>query len=180
MTLTVVQLREHVTSSLVDAALQRLLDAAYAAIAERAGAAGNLTESLPAGHGPLLMLSHQASAIVSVTEDATGEALLLDADDYRLRPSGSLLERLDGGTHPHTRWRGRIDLTYTLADDTAERDRVALELVELDVNFQPGASSETIGAWSESVAAAGGDAGYHAQREAILESLHPAEAVGVY
>jgi hypothetical protein len=175
MALTVAQLREHVTSSLADTALQRLLDDAYAAIAEAIGASGDVDESHRAGNGPLLMLAHAASAIVSVTEDATGTAVALDPDDYFLRPSGSLLERLATGPNPRSYWGGRVDLTLTPRLAEAQRDRVAIELVKLEITSNPGIASQRIGPWTETYAQGGGDtegeSGYAAQRAAILATL---------
>lgn len=182
MALTVDQLREHVTTSLGNDALQRLLNDAYGVIDEELGPTGNVTVSQRAGNGPLLPLARDAETIVSVTEDATGTPLALAADDYRLRPSGGLLERLRTGTNPRHRWYGIVDVTLTPADDAAARDRAAIDLVRLELNFNPGLASYSTGVYSESYATGGGpdlQGDYAAQRQAILASLHPTEAFGI-
>ena len=178
MTLTVADLRQHVTTALLDPALQRLLDAAYEAIAGRFGDAAAVTETHRGGSGPLLMLNRAAASITSVTEDAVRVPVALAPADYALRPSGSLLERLTTGTHPGCRWLGRVDVVLVPLADAAERDRVAIALVEMDLNYSPGVTSETIGDWSETKAD-NSAMNYELEREAILASLM-ADQVGVY
>lgn len=169
MTLALDELRQHIETDLEDDALQRLLDAAYQAIDEYAGVEGDVSEYLRAGYGDLLFLSRRALSITSVIErDVT-----LAASDYELRPSGLQLRRLTTGTHPSTRWHGRIDVTYTALADDAERDRVAIELCKLDVTHEPGLASQTLGAWSETYQTGTAQTGgYSDQRAAILASLY--------
>jgi hypothetical protein len=170
--LTVDQLREHVTTSLGDEAVQRLLDAAYGAIDEAAGTGGDSTELLTAGPGPLLMLSRPADTVTSVTEYAlTSSALVLAADDYAIR-AGQALVRLATGTNPASRWRGPVDVTYTPLLDEAVRDGVAISLVQLDITFNPGLASQRLGEWSETYVQ-GADGAYAEQRDKILASLGP-------
>lgn len=166
-------LRGHVTTDLDDEALGLLLDAAYEAIDAYAGtgAAGDypasLTELISPGPGDLLMLSRPAAGITSVIEcDST-----LAADDYELI-GAQMLRRLTTGTHPSSRWRGRVQPTYEPKADENERDRVAIALVNLDVNHSPGLVSEKLGDWAETHAS-GADGSYAAQRADILASLHP-------
>jgi hypothetical protein len=175
--LSVADLRRHVTSALEDPALQKLLDAAYEAIAAVDGASGNVTEHVRSGSGPLLMLGHTASAIVSVTEDATGAPIALTATDYALRPSGSLLERLHTGPNPASYWRGRVDVVYARQDRDAMRDSAAISLVKLDLNYSPGTISEQIGDWQETKAN-NSVMNYQVERETILATL--GDPVGVY
>jgi hypothetical protein len=152
VTLTLTEFREHVDTELEDDPLQRLIDAAYETLddylgIEGTGYDGNVNSELitPSGRGDLLRLSRRALAITSITEGTTE----LDPDDYELRPSGYTLVRLSTGTNPSSRWRSRVDVAYTTVVDGAERDRVAIALVKLDINAEPGATAETIGAWSE-------------------------------
>lgn len=167
MSLSVDSLRLRVTSSLGDVALQGLLDAAYEAIDNHLGASGPVQELIMAsGSGPLLMLSRRALSITAVVEHET----TLAADDYELRSSGQMLVRLNTGTNPRRSWRAaRIDVTYSYVDD-AERDRVATELVKLDLNYKPGLVSEQIGDWQEQFAR--NDLfNYDTERDAILATL---------
>jgi hypothetical protein len=181
--LTVAKLREHVPTTLGDDALGRLLDDAYAAVAAEVAPAGTVSEMHHAARGRLLMLNHQASGIVSVTERATSPTpVVLDPSDYRLRPSGSLLERLETGTHPRGHWWDEIDVLLTTVDDEAQRDRAVVDLVHLELNFNPGLAAYSTGVYSETYASGGGAArvGYDEHRLEILASVHPGEAVGVY
>lgn len=162
--LTLAEARTHITTSLVDAALQRLLDAAEDAITDAIGPVGNVTETFTAGAGDLIMLSRRASAVVSVNERASA----LNANDYELYNSGQLLHRRDLGTNPDSRWRGRVIVVYTPVSDVARRKVAQLALVNLDLTFNPGAASERIGDWTETYRT---DAEYVQERRAILASL---------
>ena len=161
MTLTVAQLRTFVTSSLVDDALQTLLDAAAASIVDVTGATGEVTEYLN-GHYPRIVTSRLIGTVTSVTEDD----VTLAADDYRA--SGYVLTRLDDGTNPRSAWGSEVVVVYASPDATAEYDRVQLELVKLDLAQNPGLVSQRIGDWEETYRT---DATYEAQRADILASL---------
>jgi len=141
--ITVADLREHVTSTLADGALEMLLAAAYEAIDERTGSDADVTELMYGGPGPILMLSRKASAIVSVTENE----ILLGATDYELR--GRVLLRLHTGSIPGRWWHGRVDVVYTPLVSQDQRDLVAVALVKQDLSHNPGAVTERIGDWSE-------------------------------
>ena len=176
VTLTITRLREFVSSTVSDSSLQILVDAAFQAIDDCIGPPGNVSEFFtPAGD--LIMLSRRAAAIVSASETLyswSWTPLVLASNDYVLRPSGRTLVRLNTGTNPgwlgRWGWLGRVDVTYTPVDDTANRVRVAIELVKLQIAFTPGLASQTIGTWSEAYTVAG-TASYPEQREAILASL---------
>jgi hypothetical protein len=151
--LTVDEFREHVSTSLEDDAVQRLLDAAEAEIVRYAGAPGSASE-VYTGQGRFITLASPAASIASVTEYRSGTTTTLAADDYFLYPSGLVLERITGGTHPWHCWRGRAVVTYVPADDADIRIGVQLDLVNLALNFEPGKGMEVIGAWTEQFAQA--------------------------
>jgi hypothetical protein len=179
VTLTVDQFREHVTSSLGDEAIQRLLDAAAETIELAAGpyaSAGTITEILGSQSGPLLMLSRSAESVSEVIEGTGSSATTLAVDDYELSQSGNILRRLNDGTNPSWRWRHRTFATYLPLSDLAIRDMVQLELVKLDIAFNPNLVSQTIGAWSETYQAG---KPYPEQRADILASLNP-QPVGIW
>jgi hypothetical protein len=157
-----------VDSSLSDAALQILLDAAEQAITLYAGGSGAVTELISAGSGDLVMLSRPASAVSAITE--RGETLA--SNDYVL--NGRTLRRVTGGTHPSSRWRGRISVTYTPQDETEVRKAVQASLLKLELNTRTGTQSESIGAWSETFTS--GDT-YTAERQAILRRLRSSTLV---
>lgn len=172
MTLTVTDLRGHLSSALEDTALQLKLDAAYETIDDHLGIDDGaydpvIADLITPGYGDLIRLSRRALSISSVVEGTT----TLDPDDYELRPSGYVLRRLATGTHPASCWRARVDVRYPTVLDGAERDRIAIALVQLDLNYQPGIKAETIGSWQQTNSG-GGDGGqsYEAERESILAS----------
>lgn len=184
--LAVADLREYVITSLIEHALQGLLDAAEQAIVRRYGLVG-LSTDIRAGGGGLIQLSRRAASISSVTEqwflDASDSADLasdvqasafwlegtaLVADDYTLDTTGLWLQRRADGTNPASTWGQAIKVNYTSFDDTAERKRVQLKLVQLDIANQPGLASQAIGPWTEGYAG-----NYEAEREAILASMGP-------
>jgi len=167
--LSVDQFRAFVETPLSDEALLILLDAAAQAIVREHGPAGETTERLRA-RGDLLMLSRPALSIATVIEDARWSALSLADDDYELSSSGQTLYRLSDGTNPGWCWRGRVDVTYTPFDDTAERQRVQRALVMLDINYHSGLTSQQIGTWTETYAA-NSVFNYEIERAAILASL---------
>jgi hypothetical protein len=175
MSLDVTALRQHIETELADEALARLLEAAYEAIDEAVGAAADVSEYFRV-HGDLLLLSRRAESIASVTENDTA----LETDDYELRPSGLTLRRLDTGTNPRRHWHRRIDVTYRAYNDESERDRVAVELVKLDLAYSPGLVSQSIGAWSETyTTGTGSSLDYAAERATILASLGGTQILAV-
>ena len=153
--LTVDQLREHIVTSLVDDAIQRLLDDAEAAIVAYAGPVGSITELVPGG-GLNIVLSRPIDAagdVASVIERATSSSpSTLATDDWALRGS-FVLERLRTGTNGASWWRDRVSVTYTPIDDTATRKIVQVDLVRLEIAFNPALASETVGSWTQTYAA---------------------------
>jgi hypothetical protein len=164
MALTIELVRERAPSSLSEAALNSLLAETYSHIAHVIGEPGPLTEVLTADAGDVLLLSRPAASITSVLENNTE----LDASDYKLGTTRLLL-RLSTGGHPSLRWRGRPEITYEVLNDVAERDRIAMALIKLEMNFNPGLASQRIGQWAESYSQ-GVDVA--AEREAIFASYH--------
>lgn len=162
--LTVPDVREHVTTDLSDAAIQRLLDAAYADIEREIGPAGERTVVLEAV-GRYVVLPLDELTITAVVEDADGLRTSLAADDWRRR--GVVLERLSTGTNPRTSWLGRVEVTLA-PDDEALRDRTALALVQLGVEAHPGLASQQIGEWRETYLSADQEA----IRRELLAALH--------
>jgi len=175
MALTAEQMLPYLETELDATELELLVNAAYAAITTAHGQAGTITERRLGTSGRVLMLAHRASAITSITEDDTA----LAADDYQLRPSGRQVERLSDGTNPASRWRGYVDLQYTNALADAERDRVAIALVQLDANYTPGVTGERLGDHQVTFAA-NSVFNYEIERAAILASLDPDAAVVVF
>ena len=163
MTLSVAQLRTFVDSELGDDALQALLDAAAEAIAEVAGSTDAVTEYLAGGYARIVTV-RQVASVTSITEDG----ILLGTDDYRA--AGYVLTRLATGTHPASRWGRESVAVYAPADEAAERDRVQLALVKLDLTHNPGLASERVGDWQEDYTS-NSAFNYETERASILASL---------
>lgn len=168
--LTVDELREHVETALPDAAVGRLLASAEEAIAGWAGplvlddegAVGEVTETVSAPGRTLLRLRQAPTAVTSVT-DATGlAATVVDPTGYRVEDRH--LRRLGIAT-----WGERTTVTFTPVDDSATRRTVLVQLVQLELNFQPGMASQGAGPWSESYTR------YARQRNELLRVVHPAD-----
>jgi hypothetical protein len=147
--LTVDQLREHLQSTLSDAALQAYLDSAEAEILRYVGESGDVTELIDGGY-QRLSLSRAAGTITTLTETWGTTVYTLDSTDYRIRAQGYVLERLSlGATHPSFRWRGLVSVRYTPVDADAIRTLVQLDLIKLQLDFNAGLVSEKIGDWSQ-------------------------------
>lgn len=151
--LTVDDFREHVSTSLGDDAVQRLLDAAEAEIVRYAGDPDAATE-VYRGQGRFITLARPAASITSITEYRSRVSTVLAANDYLLYPSGLVIERLIGGTHSSHCWRGRATTVYVPLGDDEIRIGVQLDLVNLALNFEPGKGMEVIGSWTEQFAQA--------------------------
>lgn len=164
MALSVSEVRGHVATQLGDDELGRLVASAYSSIAEYAP---DPMREFITGYGDLLMLSRPAGSVTAIVE----RGATVDADDYELIGSHTV-RRLC------RRWRGRIDVTYALALTDADRDRVALALVQLDLNYRPGVTGERLGDWQVTLAA-NSVFNYKIEREAVLESLFEPGAVFV-
>lgn len=183
MLLTVAELIAQVPSVAAEdqGRLQTLLDAAENDINEILGpinpvssndASGTINELIRA-HGDLLLLSRPTSQIIQIIEGHT----TLDPSDYELKANGQLLRRLHASTsvHPSHRWHWMVDVTYVF-DDLANRERVQMALVQLDLNHAPGSTQETIGSWSEQNGSQSGAWNYQTERQAILATLVPSAA----
>lgn len=180
--LTLDQLKDHVGLVEVSSdALERLMDAAEYAITDRIGPPGDVTERHH-GEGRLIGLYRPAGLISQVVEND----VTLSSDDYYLRPTGGVLERLSNGTHPAFVWGGHwagfpgpwpawggqrsVVVTYVPIDDFADRVRVQVGLVKLDLEYTPGVASETLGSSTTSSSQQQGVT-YAQLREEYLASL---------
>lgn len=158
-------LRAHVGPGPSDEVLTDLLAAALEAIDERYGPDDATVTEYLRPFGQWVRLGRRASDITSVEEggDAVAEA------DYELRPGGRYVRRLADGEA--STWSGMVDIVYTPYSESAERDRVTVALVDLDLNRHPGLTGITVGPWSEQYTQ--DDDSYRRAREGILASLRP-------
>jgi hypothetical protein len=164
--LTVAQLRQHIETDLLDAALQRFLDANEAEIVRLFGAAASVTERL-AGGGYMLMLADAPASITSITETVSLVATVLAADDYYAWPGG-ILERLSTGTNGRSAWGELVTVVYVPADRSAQRTAVLVKLCQLDVAYD-GLKWASVGSSDYQQTALD----YPAERMRLLRSLAP-------
>lgn len=168
--LTPAQYRAVQPTSLTDDALVPYIQAAWHDVKNTAGPRGERTE-YRRGHGHLIELGRPIAAVTEVVEGTT----TLAADDYTVTVTGESLRRLSDGTHPRHGWHHQVKVTYLPVDDLAERRRVAIGLVTLDLQYRPGLTGQTQGQWSETYSAASAD--YQLQRDALLATLGAAFSV---
>lgn len=163
--LTPAQLREHVETDLGDTALQRLLDDAYFTITERAGALGVVTARFIGNGDSVIWLGGRVATLpfTSVTENGVA---LVENTDYRVLYDGRGLERIDATTTPvRTRYWGLdVVLTYTKRNDEVRRNRVAIDLCKLAVQFD-GTQSSSAGDYRQD------NPDYQRAREQVLRGL---------
>jgi hypothetical protein len=168
--LTVAELREHVESALPDTALERLLAGCELAIAQWAGplsfdedgAVEDVTETVNAPGRTLLLLRQAPAGVTSVTDIHGGVETELEPADYRIEER--YLRRL--GSAPWGEW---TRVTHIPVDDSAIRRTVLVQLVQLELNVQPGMASQGAGPWSESYGK------YLRQRNELLRVIRPAD-----
>lgn len=175
--ITVDELREHVTTSLGDEALQRILDANQAAIDAILGPAGiPITEvQYPTGYESVLLLRHRPEPTVSPLTPLVVEGygltdpVTLADDDYRL--DGATLRRIDFGTNPGIHFSPPVAITYAPLNDSDNRIRVLIALSRLDVTFRPGIKAMTVGKNRTEYQTAAEGGRYTDDRQALLDSL---------
>lgn len=138
--LTVTQIREHIQTSLVDDAVQRLINDADAEITRRLGPLDLQTEVLD-GNSLYIFLQRKAIAIDSAVErefadlETAPTDYTLSSNDYNLLSDGYQVERLKDGNNPHTNWRDKVTIIYVPEDETYQRTRILIDLVRLSIQY---------------------------------------------
>ncbi len=168
--LTVAELREHVESALPDTALERLLAGCELAIAQWAGPLsfdedGHVVEVVDVARAPgraLLRLRQAPATVFSVLDIHGGVESELEPSAYRVEER--YLRRLGDGV-----WGEWTRVTHAPVDDSAVRRTVLIQLVQLELNVQPGMASQGVGPWSESYGK------YLRQRNELLRAIRPAD-----
>ena len=142
--MTLTTLRTFIETDLADAALQVILGAADEDLTLAVGpdAADVQTEDMEGER--FLFLDRPASVISGITETIGTTVTTLVASDWKLWPNMTQIERLATGTNPSDRWWGRVEVSYTPAD-LNRRNRALVQLVQLDLDYRFGATSEAIG-----------------------------------
>lgn len=172
--ITPAELREHVSSTLPDAALQRIIDAEEAEIVSRFGdtAAEQVEEFEDECPGSLLSPKRRILSVSSVVEKwpqtfiGGFSSTTLDSSDYEIVPGGKQIRRLATGPHPLERWGSRVVLTYIPVAETAKRVLALVNLCKLSLAFN-GLDSESVGGGEYRM-----DQGdYNRKREEILAAI---------
>lgn len=179
MIIDLVQLKTHLPGvTLGDEALQDLLNANTHAIEHLVGPIADATElRFPRAYESIIFLGRRPTAILEVKE-AVGfdDELTLDSEDYLL--SGATVRRRETGPNPRQWWTGPVQFLYSWEDDLAERIRVLVGLVKLDINHNPGLKGFTVGQHREEYDTAGQSTPtYEQKRDALLASLESTSAV---
>ena len=158
------EVRARVETDLDDATLQTIIDAEIEALQREAGGETE-TETQFASGLKKIVLHRQPVSITSINERGTltADAITLAANDWRQIGLYGLY-RLTDGTNPAASWGAEVVIAYVPELDTALRDRVVFDLVQLAVEFRA-FDSEEVADWK------GTQKDFKQRREAILAQV---------
>lgn len=137
MSVTTDDLRARIPTDLDEDTLERIRAAAVEAVNRAAGSATSEVEVQLAANSDWLSVLRPVSSVSSIIERArsSSDPVTLAADDYRLVGKYRIL-RLQDGTNPARCWGQEVEVTYVPEVDTETRDRVALDLAALSIEFR--------------------------------------------
>lgn len=137
MAVTTSDLLARVETDLDEETLQRILDAAVKSVDRSAGSVSSAVETHRAFGVRQIVLSRRHDSITSITERRSddADAVALSANDYR-ESGGYRLLRLPAGDNPASSWGVEVVVEYVPEVDTEVRDRVALDLALMDIEFR--------------------------------------------
>jgi hypothetical protein len=173
------RIKKRVETDLDDSELQLLIDEANQDIISKLGPHANPgapIEVLVEGWRKKIVLSRQIDVTedIEITEYITGggwgeESYVLATDDYRIWPSGYIIERLATGSYARWSWGDRVKFVYVPVNDGDQREEVIIKLVILSIEYEPapGLRSKTLGDVTTS------SADYQAERDKLIASLVP-------
>ena len=156
------EVRNHVETGLVSAALQNIMNEAEQDLDQRHGEYDSQVDDLEGGLEDI-WTTRPISAITSVIETVGTTDTTLATDDYVQR-HGTQLERLDTGTNARQRWGDRVKVTYTPVDTKNRRIMVFIRLIKLSIEYS-GLDSSKDGDFSSKTLT------YDQEREKILSAL---------
>jgi hypothetical protein len=142
--MTLTTLRTFIETALTDAAPPVRRGAADEDLTLAVGPDAAEVELADAWGERFLFLGRPAASITGITETIGTTVTTLAASDYKLWPDKTQIERLSTGTNPAAGWHGKVEVSYTPAD-LNRRDRALTQLVQLDLDYRFGATSEAIG-----------------------------------
>lgn len=150
MTVTIADLHARVETDLDGTTLQRILDGAVKAVDRAAGKATAEVETKLATNSEWLTLNRRSAAITSITERRrhSSPAVTLSSNDFR-KVGGYRFLRSVNGDNPFMTWGAEVVISYVPEVDTDVRDRVALDLAQIDLEFRA-YDTEKSGDWSGS------------------------------
>lgn len=165
MGLTVGDARARVETDLDDDTLKRILDSAVAAIDRAAGKSTTETETFTASGAKEISMVRRVTSITQVDERRlrSTDAVTLSANDYRLVGNYRLF-RLTDGDNGFSTWGQEVVVVFVPEIDQEIRDRVALDLVQMDVEFRA-LDKESVGDWE------GEQKDYKSRRKALLRQV---------
>lgn len=165
VSLTVADLRKRIETDFEEEVVQRIIDSVLEEIDRVAGPEGSVTDWFTATGAEEISLSRKPSSITEIKERAfkTSDEVTLSANDYR-QMEDYRLRRLASGDNAASSWGAEVQVTYTVDTDSNLRERVALDLAQLDIEFQA-AEQSSDGDHSESQAT------YAARRAALLDQI---------
>lgn len=170
MSVILPDLKARVETDLDDETLERILDAAVKAVDRASGNATSQAETHEARGTPWIVLRRRSTGIDSIVERRrfSSDPVTLSANDYRKVGAYKLL-RVSDGDNPAVSWGDQVDVTYTPEVDQDIRDRVALDLAYVDIEFKV-YSEEKSGDWS-------GKADWMARRRELLQQVREGQAI---
>ena len=156
------EVRQNIETGLLDAALQRIMDAVEQDIDQQHGAVATHVDYLDGGLKSI-WTTRPILTITTIEETVGGVDTTLSSDDYVIRHNGQL-DRLATGSNSRTRWGDKVNVTFVPVDTTARRIAVYLKLIQLDIQYS-GLSGSGEGDHSES------NLDYGVERRKLLNSL---------
>lgn len=137
MAVTIADLRARVETDLEDTTLQRILDGAVESIDRVAGKEAEATENHQARNASELSVVRPCATVTSITERrrVSSAPVVLAADDY-LQVGEYRFIRLGTGTNPASIWGDLVELVYVPDTDPETRDRAALDVAQIDIEFR--------------------------------------------
>lgn len=135
--MTISDVRARVETDLDDDTVQRILDAAVEDMNRHAGSPTADTEVYRGSCSRILSLLRRSTAVASVKErrTLTSEQVTLHTSDWR-KSGGYELVRLGNGQNPASTWGAEVEIAYTPEVDAELRDRVILDLCQMDIEFR--------------------------------------------
>lgn len=161
---TLAEVRARVETDLDDATLQTIVDSETESLQREAGGPVQ-TETQFASGLKRIILKRQPASITSIAERGTltADPVTLDTNDWRQTGLYGIY-RLADGTNPAASWGAEVVIVYVPELDTALRDRVVFDLVQLAVEFRA-FDSEEAGDWK------GAQKDYKMRRKAVLAQV---------